>query len=230
MGALAYGAAAIAAALVVLYALPYAVKMLQRRRLRTLCRAQRCIVFTYDDGPSSDITPPLLDLLAKHGAQATFFLRGDHAVDNPRVVDRIVTEGHEVGCHSARHYHPWTSMPWKLSRDMLEGYRLLAPWIRADAPYRPPFGKPFLPVFVRLALRRAKLAWWTVDTRDTYAARQPIDETVAVLRAAGGGVVLMHDRRDGNEGQLDYVLEATERLLRMAREEGFGVKRLCELY
>ena len=38
--------------------------------------------------------------------------------------------------------------------DMVEGYRLLSPWMRSDGLYRPPFGKPYLPVVLRLAARR----------------------------------------------------------------------------
>ena len=233
MSWVAYGAAAIATtaiALAAMYVAPYAIKWKQRQELRVLCERQRCLVLTYDDGPSSDITPSLLDLLSSHSALATFFLRGDHAVANPSLVDRIVQEGHEVGSHSAHHYHPWTTLPWKLTRDMEEGYRLLSPWMRHDGLYRPPFGKPYLPVFLSLTLRRARLAWWTVDSGDTSTARPPIENTLAAAKSAGGGVILMHDSRKNSETHLGYVLEMTDRLLQLARNEGLAVKRLSDLY
>lgn len=231
LGAYAAAAAAsftgVAAAL---YALPYAFKIRQRRELRTLCKRQRCIVLTYDDGPSSDITPPLLDLLRAHEARATFFLRGDHATGLPQLADRIVREGHEVGCHSGRHYHAWKTPPWKLTADMVEGYRLLAPWLRADAPFRPPFGKPYLPILFRLARQRARLAWWTIDTADVLPSRLDISHTLDAARTAGGGVILMHDRSKLGESHLRHVLALTERLLLWARIEGLAVKRLRDLF
>jgi len=233
MSWVAYGAAAIvttASALGAMYVAPYAIKWRQRRESRVLCQQQRCLVLTYDDGPSSDITPPLLDLLSSHRAVATFFVLGEHAVANPRLVDRIVSEGHEVGCHSAHHYHPWRTLPWKLTRDMVEGYRLLSPWIRKNGLYRPPYGKPYLPVFLRLALRRARLAWWTIDSGDTFTIRPPIENTLAAVRSAGGGVILMHDRRENSESHRRYVLEMTDRLLQLARNEGLALKRLSELF
>ncbi len=233
MSSVAYGTAAIVITVCVIaamYVAPYAIKWRQRRELRALCRQQRCVVLTYDDGPSKDITPQLLDLLSSHRALATFFLRGDQAVTNPHLVDRIVSEGHEVGCHSARHYHPWKTLPWKLTSDMNEGYRLLSRWIRPNGPFRPPFGKPFLFVFIGLALRRSRLAWWTIDSGDTFTARPPIEHTLAAARSAQGGVILMHDRRENNASHSQYVLEMTDRLLQMARSERLAVKRMSELF
>lgn len=231
MSSITYGAAAVtmASALAAMYVAPYAIKRRQRRELREICRQRRCLVLTYDDGPSSDITPPLLDLLASHQALATFFLLGKYAVANPRIADRIVSEGHEVGCHSASHHHPWTTLPWKLTQDMAEGYRLLSPWMQQDGLYRPPHGKPYLPIYLGLAQRRARFGWWTIDSGDTAQPRPPIEGTLAALRSEEGGVVLMHDRRSNNESHRYYVLEATDRLLRLARSQGLAVKRLGDL-
>jgi peptidoglycan/xylan/chitin deacetylase (PgdA/CDA1 family) len=38
----------------------------------------RSVALTYDDGPSPRNTPALLELLAEHNVQATFFLIGEH--------------------------------------------------------------------------------------------------------------------------------------------------------
>ena len=34
------------------------------------------LFLTFDDGPDPDVTPRVLDILAKHNAKATFFCRG----------------------------------------------------------------------------------------------------------------------------------------------------------
>jgi len=233
MSCVACGVAAIAistGALTAMYVAPYALKVSQRRALRALCKQQRCIVLTYDDGPSNDMTPALLDLLSSYRASATFFLRGDHAVGSPRLVDRIVNDGHEVGCHSAHHYHPWTTLPWKLTWDMLEGYRLLSPWMRQNGLYRPPFGKPYLPVFIKLASLGARLAWWTIDSGDTFTTRPPIERTLDAARSERGGVILMHDRKGNDDRHRSYLLEMTERLLQLAQNEGIAIKRFGELF
>ncbi len=48
-------------------------------------------------------TPVILKLLAKHGAQATFYFTGESANKFPRTVKTVAEEGHEVGAHSIYH-------------------------------------------------------------------------------------------------------------------------------
>ena len=61
------------------------------------------VAITFDDGPSPDTTPKVLDALRMDGARATFFVLGKHAERYPEVVERIVREGHEVASHGYDH-------------------------------------------------------------------------------------------------------------------------------
>src|SRR5436305_5700573 len=61
------------------------------------------IALTFDDGPSSKLTPKLLDLLAAHHIKATFFLIGENAAQYPEFYAREAKEGHEVANHSWSH-------------------------------------------------------------------------------------------------------------------------------
>ncbi len=47
--------------------------------------------------------PRLLDLFARHAIPATCFTTGESARHSPRVVERMVAEGHELGCHGMSH-------------------------------------------------------------------------------------------------------------------------------
>jgi len=49
--------------------------------------------------------PILLDLFRKYRAKATFFVLGDVALKFPELVEKIVAEGHEIGCHGFSHRH-----------------------------------------------------------------------------------------------------------------------------
>lgn len=60
------------------------------------------VYLTFDDGPSK-YTPAFLDLLKKHGVQATFFLVGTNVQRYPSVVRRIKSEGHAIGVHTYSH-------------------------------------------------------------------------------------------------------------------------------
>lgn len=61
------------------------------------------IGLSFDDGPATRWTPQILDLLAAHGARATFFLVGQIAERDQDLVRRISAEGHEVGNHTWSH-------------------------------------------------------------------------------------------------------------------------------
>ncbi len=214
---------------VICYLVPYALKAWQRAALRARTARSRAVVLTYDDGPSADITPALLDLLSRHGAKATFFVLGSRAGSHPELIDRIVAEGHELGCHSQNHYHPWTTPPWLITRDMEAGYHTLARWMRQDGPFRPPYGKPFLPALIRLARRGSMPAWWTIDSGDTSRPRPSFQRTLEAVRKTGGGVILMHDFRAGDPTHRDYVLSLTEIILDLVQAEGLRVQRLRDL-
>src|SRR5262245_52172928 len=82
---------------------PHVLRWSGERVLRQRCRAKRTLVLTYDDGPGSDLTGKLLDLLAARGARATFFLLGCRAEQNRAMVERLTDSGHELGCHSQWH-------------------------------------------------------------------------------------------------------------------------------
>ena len=56
------------------------------------------VALTLDDGPDPETTGPILDLLRRHRARATFFVITGH-VDDPALLRRLVAEGHELGNH-----------------------------------------------------------------------------------------------------------------------------------
>ena len=58
---------------------------------------------TFDDGPSSIVTPQVLDILARYDIKATFFVVGKFAEKNSDVLKRIYEEGHAIGNHSYSH-------------------------------------------------------------------------------------------------------------------------------
>ena len=210
------------------YYSPYAWRLYRVNALRKRVIRDRTLILTYDDGPSSSTTPAVLDLLRRHDAKATFFMLGRSADQNASIANRIVEEGHDVGCHSDRHLNAWKVNPWNAVGDINAGYGKLAPWVAPDGMYRPPFGKMTLPTSYAIRLRGAYVGWWTIDSGDT---RSPLPQPKLVadrLVREGGGIVLMHDL-DRSSDRNDFVLETTALLLDIAERESFNIKRLSEL-
>ena len=63
------------------------------------------LALTFDDGPNPVATPKLLEVLARHGARATFFLIGEHVRREPALAREIAAAGHVIGNHTQT--HPW---------------------------------------------------------------------------------------------------------------------------
>ena len=65
--------------------------------------SRHTVALTYDDGPSPRNTPALLDTLAEHNVQATFFLIGEHVRKHRDLSRRVAAAGHVIGNHTAMH-------------------------------------------------------------------------------------------------------------------------------
>jgi len=61
---------------------------------------------TFDDGPSTTVTPQILDILKQFNIKATFFLVGENIEMNEKskeLVKRVFNEGHSIGNHTYSH-------------------------------------------------------------------------------------------------------------------------------
>jgi len=211
------------------HVIPMLGRMRQQTALRRLCLKTRSLVLTYDDGPGPTLTTRLLDLLSAESQKAVFFALGCKVARNAGLVDRMVAEGHELGCHGQDHLHAWQAWPWEAVRDINLGYQSMSRWIKPDAIFRPPYGKLTLATLLGARRRGRRLGWWTVESGDTYSTLPTNPELAAqAIARAGGGVVLMHDF-DRAEDRMNFVLSATESLLLTARREGLTIRRLCDL-
>ena len=66
---------------------------------------QKIAYLTFDDGPSRDVTPLILDILKEENIHATFFVLGTKVEQNPDVLRRIYDEGHYIGNHGYSHVY-----------------------------------------------------------------------------------------------------------------------------
>jgi peptidoglycan/xylan/chitin deacetylase (PgdA/CDA1 family) len=214
------------------YLSPAGFRVLAVRRLRRLCRETGTLVLTYDDGPSADLTPRVLEVLRRHRARASFFLLGRHVERGRHITEQMVLEGHELGCHSYRHRNAWKDWPWSCIDDINRGYQTLSTWAPATAPFRPPYGKLTLATSLAIRRRGARLAWWTIDSEDVKPALPDPERILRRVREECGGVVLLHDsdrQTPDAQTRARFVIEMTERLLLVARESGLVVRTLGDL-
>lgn len=158
-------------------------------------RQAGALLLSFDDGPHPEHTPRLLDLLATHGARASFFVVGERAERQPALLRRIVAEGHLLGNHSWSH-NRFARLP--LAAQVAELDRtdaLLAGFDQCRTHrIRPPQGHLSLPLLLHFACHRRSVAYWSYDSLDYQP--QPLPALIERLRAApprAGDIVLMHD-------------------------------------
>jgi peptidoglycan-N-acetylglucosamine deacetylase len=156
---------------------------------------QPYIAMTFDDGPSAENTPRLLEMLKQRNIKATFFLIGQNAAANPELVRRILAEGHEIGNHSWT--HPQLS---KLSDDRVTAEITKTQDAIKDASgftptlLRPPYG----------AITPRQREWianqfglniilWSVDPLDWKRPGASVITQRILSQVRPGGIILSHD-------------------------------------
>ena len=174
------------------------------------------IALTLDDGPDPQITPRVLELLAQHGAPATFFCIGERVAAHRSLARELVARGHSIENHSQRHLAHFSLLGPRALRAEIERAQETIAATTGQAPrfFRAPAGlrSPFLdPVLQRLGLQ---LASWTRRGFDTLA-RRPERVFGALARGlTAGDILLLHDGHAARTREgAPVVLKVLPRLL-----------------
>jgi peptidoglycan/xylan/chitin deacetylase (PgdA/CDA1 family) len=185
-------------------------------RLPAPAAARGEVALTFDDGPDPEVTPRVLELLARAGARASFFCVGERARRHRALVRAIVAAGHAVENHSLRHRHDFSLLgPRRYVREIGSAQDVLAD-LAGDPPrfFRAPAGlrNPFLDyALARLDLR---LVSWTRRGFDTISARAEAILARLARGLAAGDILLLHDGHPARAADgAPVVLEVLPRLL-----------------
>jgi peptidoglycan/xylan/chitin deacetylase (PgdA/CDA1 family) len=184
-------------------------------------RDGRRLALTFDDGPDSDCTPRVLDLLGAARARATFFLVGERAARHPEIVRRMTAEGHEVASHSWSHRSLWLCGPRATMEEIERAHDVLG--ALAGAPprhFRPPWGMVNAAMFAALRRVGERCVFWSIQPegrRPAAAARQVAH---VLARARPGSIVDLHDA-EGTPAAPARLLQALPPLLDGLRERGY---------
>jgi peptidoglycan/xylan/chitin deacetylase (PgdA/CDA1 family) len=180
---------------------------------------QRVVYLTFDDGPTPAGTRRLLDLLADHGARATFFLIGRHAQDHPDLVTAIHQAGHRIGNHTFSHLDPWSAPQDVVRRELSRTTTLLENQIGTPIRFmRPPYGKFTGPMRTWCAERNQRMVMWDVMPGDYLRSARPgrvADFVIETVRP--GSIVVLHD----NPVCEDVTPQALETILRTLGDAGW---------
>ena len=149
------------------------------------------VALTFDDGPSSECTPRLLDILKKENVKATFFLVGKNIKENEDIVIRMKNEGHLIGNHTFNH-----SQLTKLGFDeAVEEINTTNAWITNISGYTPEYIRPPFGSFTDELLSETSMSvvMWNVDPLDWKYKNKDIVTDKILKNVKNGDIILMHD-------------------------------------
>lgn len=195
------------------------------------------IVLTFDDGPSAEYTPKILDILEKEKVPASFFLVGENAEANIPIVQRINRNGFEIGNHTFTHGNLALMSPERASLE-LKTTRSLIECITGKSTilFRAPYNADSEPqTFEELEplARSKKLNYITIgesiDPNDWDAnmnADSIVNRTIRFANQTNASIILLHD--SGGESRQPTV-DALPRIIKYFKQKGCKFTTISDL-
>lgn len=162
---------------------------------RRFATPEREVWLTIDDGPDPQDTPRILELLAAHGARATFFVIGENAANHPELIRAITAAGHEVAHHT--YTHPlasfWCASPTRVRRELdlaLDALRITG--VRPTR-FRPPAGIKNFWLARALSDRGLTGVGWSARGLERWSRDAGAVARRALRHLTPGAIILLHE-------------------------------------
>jgi len=157
--------------------------------------SQNQVSLTFDDGPNTEFTPRVLELLKQYNAKATFFLIGKHAKKYPQLVQDILKQGHSIGNHTYSHTNDFgffgTSKVVKELQtankviEKITGFKMKL--------YRPAFGVTNPSIQEAVQQLKINSIGWNVRSLDTTHRSEEAILKRITNKVSKGDIILLHD-------------------------------------
>ncbi|MAN79558.1 MAG: polysaccharide deacetylase [Rhodospirillaceae bacterium] len=178
----------------------------------------RDVTLTFDNGPEPDVTPGVLDVLARAGVPASFFVLGHKIADPARrkLAERAAAEGHWIANHTYSHDTPLGNLPGADVPETEIGrtQALIGDLAHPDRFFRP-FGGggalgPHLlsrPVADYLIAGRYTCVLWNAIPRDWADPEGWVETAVAQISPLDHALIVVHDLPTGAMVHLERFIE-----------------------
>lgn len=181
---------------------------------------RKVVALTFDDGPKPEFCQPILDILDRYGAKATFFVVGSEAKDNPDLIMRMNESGHEIGNHTYSHV-PLKGMPAGQALTDIQKCSQVIYDITGEQPkyFRPPGGEYNAGIARGLKMMGLTTVYWTLNADDytdispgyevpeDYQAMSKALTKRVVDKVSSGAIILMHNGSEQTVRALPFILD-----------------------
>ena len=165
------------------------------------------VALTFDDGPSSVNTPRVLAALEAAGGRATFFMVGNRVAANASVVQRMVSDGCELGNHTWNHETlSKISQSEIISVVSRTNQTIQDACGAAPTVMRPPGGAINQNAQDALASIGLPAVLWNIDTLDwkTRNTQSTVDAVLSQVK--DGDIILMHDIHEPTAAAVEILV------------------------
>lgn len=176
------------------------------------------VYLTFDDGPTTECTEKILEILATHDVKATFFCVGENARQHPELIKKIIEGGHNIGNHTMHHKNGFKTGIQKYVNEVLQASEYIPSKL-----FRPPYGK--CNIFQNLKLRKLgyKIIQWDVIAYDWDKTRTPHDVLSIIEKyVRNGSIIVLHDSVKAS----DRTLPILSTLIISLKSRGFEIKTI----
>ena len=191
------------------------------------------IVLTFDDGPSREWTPKVLDELKKADIKATFFMIGHHVNEYPEIAKRVADEGHTIGNHGYAHSVMMYYTPAEIEEELKYTEQVIYEKTGQTTKYfRPP--KAWLRKTIKNKIRSMgyDIILWSLNSKDWVSFNHKRIVKYIARRVKNGDILLFHDSgnvmsREG--GVRRQTVKSITLLAKTLREKGFEFVSIEEM-
>lgn len=172
--------------------------LIQRRMGEYLWRVktdEKIIYLTFDDGPTPDVTPWVLEQLSAYGAKATFFMVGEQVKKFPELAHEVIDAGHGVGNHTRTHVNGKKTSTYAYLREFADCQQILREYtgVRPKL-FRPPYGRITKAQAGPLLNRGINIVMMDIITGDFDIKKNAKSvANTALTHANPGSILLFHD-------------------------------------
>jgi peptidoglycan/xylan/chitin deacetylase (PgdA/CDA1 family) len=186
------------------------------------------VALTFDDGPHRRFTPGLLDVLARRGVRASFFMLGCQVDNTPEIARDIYAAGHWLALHGYWHrpflWPDGLRAELERTRTALERACGIDPSTIRDV--RPPYGIATPAALAALGQWGFRPVMWQVVSDDSLQPGVAVIVERTLRQTGDGALIVLHD---GNDGCRD-VAAATDRIVGHLQGLGYRFVTVDELW
>lgn len=175
--------------------------------------SEKLIALTFDDGPSKRYTNDVLAILAAEQVNATFFVTGKEAAQNPGQTRQLIAAGHQLGNHSYTHPRMLLLSPSAIAAEVEQTDKVIRrAGFTGDILFRPPYGKKLLMLPWYLAKHNRITIMWDLEPETDPALASDAQAMAAyvIKNAKPGSIILLHvmyQSRQASREALPLIIE-----------------------